>query len=98
MDSLDCLVPPLILFIIPQYMVQLINAICLATTQMPTITLHSKFASPTTLSMALTELVGDFEVQLRQNVYYISSTKDISRDELIRTCERMRMRSITSTS
>ncbi|KAI0530025.1 hypothetical protein GGR58DRAFT_494899 [Xylaria digitata] len=57
-------------------------------------TLHSKYASPTSLSMALTELVEDFTVELRQNVYNISSTKDFSMAELLESCERLtRLRS-----
>ncbi|KAI1260939.1 hypothetical protein F5Y18DRAFT_403692, partial [Xylariaceae sp. FL1019] len=41
-------------------------------------TLHCRYASPTNLSMALTELVGDFTVELCQNVYNIFSPKDFS--------------------
>ncbi|KAK5633818.1 hypothetical protein RRF57_009532 [Xylaria bambusicola] len=41
-------------------------------------TLHSKYASPSNLSVALAGLVGDFTVELRQNVYNIRSDKDFS--------------------
>lgn len=34
---------------------------------MPEKTLHSKYASPTNLSMALSELVGDFTVEVNFN-------------------------------
>ncbi|KAI0867322.1 hypothetical protein GGS24DRAFT_485994 [Hypoxylon argillaceum] len=51
--------------------------------------LHSKYASPANLSMALTELVGDFTVELRQNVYNIRSAKDFNMFELLQSCERV---------
>ncbi|KAI1747216.1 hypothetical protein F4782DRAFT_522035 [Xylaria castorea] len=58
-------------------------------------TLHSKYVCPANLSMALTELVGVFTVELRQNVYNIRSTKDFNMIELLQSCERVspRMRS-----
>ncbi|KAI1184741.1 hypothetical protein F5B17DRAFT_410870 [Nemania serpens] len=52
-------------------------------------TLHSKYVNPTNLSIALRELVGDFTVELRQNVYSIRSTKDFSMEELLRSCQRV---------
>ncbi|KAI3324078.1 hypothetical protein HD806DRAFT_494040 [Xylariaceae sp. AK1471] len=96
-SSLDCHISSWILCIIPvipslsQHTVHPIHAICLAATPMAVITLHSKYVTPTNLSMALTELVGDFAVELRQNVYNISSTEDFSVDDLLQTCERVRM-------